>query len=177
MASSRPSSSRAPRRGVWELPTRLGLCALGVTLSLLALHVEVAKERDSTYSAWCDFSASVSCSKVFSSRWGRGFGLVAPLFGQSSLLNQPNSVFGVIFYSLQVLLGISHQSRAGDLVLLGTSLVSVAGSFYLAFILFGVLHDFCIICVSTYAINFLLTAVNVARMWNGSARKAAHKRD
>lgn len=38
-------------------------------------------------------------------RWGRGFGLLGSIFGKDGVLNQPNSVFGLIFYILQLLLG------------------------------------------------------------------------
>lgn len=38
-------------------------------------------------------------------RWGRGFGLLGSIFGNDSALNQPNSVYGIIFYAFQLLLG------------------------------------------------------------------------
>ena len=40
-----------------------------------------------------------------STRWGRGFGLVEHVLGKDSVLNQSNSIFGCIFYTLQLLLG------------------------------------------------------------------------
>lgn len=39
------------------------------------------------------------------SRWGRGFGLVEQVLGPDSVFNQSNSIFGCIFYTLQLLLG------------------------------------------------------------------------
>ncbi|KAK7919666.1 hypothetical protein WMY93_010950 [Mugilogobius chulae] len=74
----------------------------------------------------CDLGQYVSCSKVFTSRWGRGFGLVQIFVGQESLLNQPNSVLGIIFYSLQMGLGLSFSQRAAVFLVLA-SWVSVAG--------------------------------------------------
>lgn len=38
-------------------------------------------------------------------RWGRGFGLLGSIFGNDSALNQPNSVYGILFYAFQLLLG------------------------------------------------------------------------
>jgi len=38
-------------------------------------------------------------------RWGRGFGLVQIFTSKDSVLNQPNSVLGIIFYTLQLGLG------------------------------------------------------------------------
>ncbi|XP_062956862.1 vitamin K epoxide reductase complex subunit 1 isoform X1 [Cynocephalus volans] len=86
------------------------------------------------------------------SRWGRGFGLVEQVLGQDSILNQSNSIFGCIFYTLQLLLGCLRGHWASVLLVL-SSLVSLAGSVYLAWILFFVLYDFCIVCITTYAIN------------------------
>lgn len=40
-----------------------------------------------------------------SARWGQGFGLVEQVLGKDSVLNQSNSIFGCIFYTLQLLLG------------------------------------------------------------------------
>ncbi|XP_028670736.1 vitamin K epoxide reductase complex subunit 1 [Erpetoichthys calabaricus] len=156
--------SKKKARGVpsWERFCRLFLCVIGVGLSIYAYHVETSKERDASYQAMCDFSSSVSCSKVFTSRWGRGFGLVEHFVGRESPLNQPNSVLGVIFYLLQLALGYSMNTKAA-VTLIATSLVSIVGSLYLAYILFYVLHDFCVVCISTYVINFALLFVNVAR--------------
>lgn len=39
------------------------------------------------------------------SRWGQGFGLLGSIFGNDSALNQPNSVYGIVFYAFQLLLG------------------------------------------------------------------------
>uniref|UniRef100_A0A8C3IF11 vitamin-K-epoxide reductase (warfarin-sensitive) n=1 Tax=Chrysemys picta bellii TaxID=8478 RepID=A0A8C3IF11_CHRPI len=52
----------------WELALRLVLCALGLALSVYALHMESSREWDSGYWAMCNLSPSVSCSKVFTSR-------------------------------------------------------------------------------------------------------------
>ncbi|XP_073403613.1 vitamin K epoxide reductase complex subunit 1-like protein 1 [Dendrobates tinctorius] len=147
----------------WERAVRLLLCALGLALSVYAYHVETSRENDAGYRALCDINPSISCSKVFTSRWGRGFGLVEDVLGPQSLLNQPNSVFGVLFYALQTVLGFSGLAVAA-VTLLVTSLVSIAGSLYLAYILFYILEDFCVICITTYVINFILLLLNVKRL-------------
>lgn len=45
------------------------------------------------------------------------------------------------------------RGRWASILLVLSSLVSFAGSVYLAWILFFVLYDFCIVCITTYAIN------------------------
>ncbi|XP_053326580.1 vitamin K epoxide reductase complex subunit 1 [Spea bombifrons] len=147
----------------WGVAARLLLCTVGIALSVYAYHVETSKERDAGYTALCDINPSISCSKVFTSRWGRGFGLVEKLLGPQSLMNQPNSVFGILFYVLQIVLGFS-SSVAAAVTLLVTSLVSIAGSLYLAYILFYVLEDFCVICVTTYVLNAALLLLNGKRL-------------
>uniref|UniRef100_A0A667WPB4 vitamin-K-epoxide reductase (warfarin-sensitive) n=1 Tax=Myripristis murdjan TaxID=586833 RepID=A0A667WPB4_9TELE len=146
----------------WERKARLFLCVFGLVLSVYALHVELSRESNPEYRAMCDLGESVSCSKVFTSRWGRGFGLVQFFVDKDSPLNQPNSVLGIIFYTLQLGLGLSVSTRAA-LFLVFSSWVSVAGSLYLASILAFVLGDFCMVCVSTYIINFALLFTNLKR--------------
>uniref|UniRef100_A0A8C5Q0R3 vitamin-K-epoxide reductase (warfarin-sensitive) n=1 Tax=Leptobrachium leishanense TaxID=445787 RepID=A0A8C5Q0R3_9ANUR len=147
----------------WERVVRLLLCGLGIGLSVYAYHVETSKEGDANYTALCDINPSISCSKVFTSRWGRGFGLVENILGPQSPANQPNSVFGVVFYALQVLLGFVGSVSAA-VTLLVTSLMSIGGSLYLAYILFYVLEDFCVICITTYVLNFSLLLLNINRL-------------
>ncbi|XP_007948458.1 vitamin K epoxide reductase complex subunit 1 [Orycteropus afer afer] len=138
---------------------RFALCLAGLVLSLYALHVKAAHARDKDYRALCDVGTSISCSRVFSSRWGRGFGLVEPVLGPDSVLNQSNSIFGCIFYTLQLLLGCLRGRWASVLLVL-SSLLSLVGSVYLAWILFFVLYDFCFVCITTYAINVGLTVLS-----------------
>lgn len=53
----------------WEPTARIVLGLLGLVLSVYALHVELSRERDPDYRAMCDLGESVSCSKVFTSRY------------------------------------------------------------------------------------------------------------
>ncbi|XP_016382228.1 vitamin K epoxide reductase complex subunit 1-like protein 1 [Sinocyclocheilus rhinocerous] len=147
----------------WERIVRLLVCLSGILLSLYAFHVEREKTRDANYRAMCDLSSSISCSKVFTSRWGRGFGLLGTIFGNDSAVNQPNSVYGILFYILQLLLGLTASAMAA-LILMTTSIASVMGSLYLGYILYFVLKDFCVICITTYALNFILFVLNYKRL-------------
>ncbi|MBN3308372.1 VKORL protein, partial [Amia calva] len=147
----------------WERIARLLVCLLGILLSFYAFHVEREKARDPEYRAMCDVSESVSCSKVFTSRWGRGFGLLGSIFGKNSAMNQPNSVYGLVFYVFQLLLGMTVSAVAA-LALMTSSIVSVVGSLYLSYILYFVLKDFCILCLTTYTLNFILFVLNYKRL-------------
>ncbi|XP_073696974.1 vitamin K epoxide reductase complex subunit 1-like protein 1 [Garra rufa] len=147
----------------WERIVRLLVCLSGILISLYAFHVEREKTRDANYRAMCDLSSSISCSKVFTSRWGRGFGLLGTIFGNDSAVNQPNSVYGILFYIFQLLLGLTASAMAA-LILMTTSIASVMGSLYLGYILYFVLKDFCFICVTTYALNFILFVLNYKRL-------------
>nr|XP_025035509.1 vitamin K epoxide reductase complex subunit 1-like protein 1 isoform X2 [Pelodiscus sinensis] len=104
-----------------------------------------------------------SCKGSLWNRWGRGFGLLGSIFGKDSAINQPNSVFGLVFYILQMLLGMTASAVAA-LILMTSSIVSVIGSLYLAYILYFVLKEFCIICVTTYLLNFILFIINYKRL-------------
>uniref|UniRef100_A0A674KA21 vitamin-K-epoxide reductase (warfarin-sensitive) n=1 Tax=Terrapene triunguis TaxID=2587831 RepID=A0A674KA21_9SAUR len=96
------------------------------------------------------------------------------LLGKHSVFNQPNSLFGIVFYILQTLLGFSPSTLAA-VTLVGTSVVSIAGSLYLAYILFFVLHDFCLVCVTTYLLNGALLLLNYKRLvcLSGSGQRRA----
>uniref|UniRef100_A0A8C5L7Z3 vitamin-K-epoxide reductase (warfarin-sensitive) n=1 Tax=Jaculus jaculus TaxID=51337 RepID=A0A8C5L7Z3_JACJA len=102
--------------------------------------------------------------------WGRGFGLVEQVLGADSVLNQSNSVFGCIFYTLQLLLGCLRERWASTLLVL-SSLLSLIGSVYLAWILFFVLYDLCIVCITTYAINVGLMLLSFQEVSEPKAKK------
>uniref|UniRef100_A0A8C2RIC7 vitamin-K-epoxide reductase (warfarin-sensitive) n=1 Tax=Capra hircus TaxID=9925 RepID=A0A8C2RIC7_CAPHI len=106
---------------------------------------------------------AASCPHAPALRWGRGFGLLGSIFGKDGVLNQPNSIFGLIFYILQLLLGLTASAVAA-LILMTSSIMSVVGSLYLAYILYFVLKEFCIICIITYVLNFILLIINYKRL-------------
>lgn len=95
------------------------------------------------------------------------------VLGPDSILNQSNSIFGCIFYTLQLLLGCL-RTRWASVVLLLSSLVSLAGSVYLAWILFFVLYDFCIVCITTYAINVGLMWLSFRKVQEPQGKAKRH---
>ncbi|XP_019619480.1 PREDICTED: vitamin K epoxide reductase complex subunit 1-like protein 1 [Branchiostoma belcheri] len=141
------------------LSLHASLCVVGIILSIYALHVELEKEKNKSYVALCDFSDRVSCTKAFSSYYGKGFGLLQHIVGEDSILIQPNSVLGIIFYVLQLVLGYVGGSLCVHL-LFYTSVLSCLGCVWLAYVLYFILQDTCVVCISTYLINFAIMFVN-----------------
>ena len=136
----------------------LFFCVVGVCLSSYAVHVEHMKEANPDFEALCDINASVSCSKVFSSPQGKiwsYFGLIP----KDSVLDVPNAVYGVAFYSLIIVLDQTPAFRKSAVAMNLMVLLAVFGcilSLYLAYVLKFVLQDFCIVCVSTYVCNIVV---------------------
>ena len=74
---------------------------IGIVISAYSIYVKVQSEMDSKYEAMCDFNEKVSCTKVFNSEYGRGFGLIP----KDSPLNLPNGIFGLMHYFIIAILG------------------------------------------------------------------------
>jgi vitamin-K-epoxide reductase (warfarin-sensitive) len=150
-------------------------CVLGAVLSLYTLYVELQLESNRNFKALCDINSWVSCSKVFMSKYGRSFGLIP----KGHPLNLPNPVFGIFFYMTQMILTIFCGSDKTLIrAIIGLSIVSNLGSLYLGYILFFILHDFCVVCVTIYVINLfmLLTAMNRSKI-AATLRLKQEKRD
>lgn len=149
-------------------------CAIGTVLSVYALHVEIHAENDKNYRASCDISATISCSKVFKSRWGKGFGLIGLVIGDDHPLNLPNSIFGIVFYALQIALTFSSSPGLASTQLYLSAFSNVA-SLYLGCILFFILKDLCIVCLSTYITNAVLLVAVYYK--NKSMQEIKQKKD
>ncbi|XP_063364331.1 vitamin K epoxide reductase complex subunit 1-like protein 1 [Cydia amplana] len=121
---------------------------VGILISTYALYVELSAEADPEYKAYCDLTEKVSCSKVLTSGFSKGFGLVA----KGSQLELPNCIYGIIFYCLMIIMTTYDNMSVVRLQLL-TAVMSVLTCIYLAYLLLFVLQDFCLVCISTYFVN------------------------
>jgi len=133
---------------------------MGLALSGYALFVEMNIHKDpENYSALCDIDENHSCTTVFRSKYARGFGVVGTLMGDDDhVVNQPNSVYGLIFYALGFLLFACAGQRSklvAELLFYMTILANFM-SCYLGYLLYAVLKNLCYVCVATYAVNFVL---------------------
>ncbi|CAH1973704.1 unnamed protein product [Acanthoscelides obtectus] len=134
-------------------------CLIGLGLSIYTYVVELQLEHDARYKPMCDISPHMSCSKAFTSEYGKGFGI----FGKSSPLYKPNSLFGLMFYSMIATLAFSNSMFITKVSLVLIVLSNII-SLWFAYVLYFILFDFCIVCVSTYIVNvfnFLLIQLKV----------------
>uniref|UniRef100_A0A2P2I346 vitamin-K-epoxide reductase (warfarin-sensitive) n=1 Tax=Hirondellea gigas TaxID=1518452 RepID=A0A2P2I346_9CRUS len=138
------------------------LSFLGIMLSVYAVYVEVKKEEDSDYVALCDITEIISCSKVFSTKYAKGFGVIGPIFGEESILNQPNGIYGTACYIILLILSQVRWTRAAHAQLLLVVLCNCTTP-YLAYLLYKVIKAVCVLCLATYAVNFSLLLVALWR--------------
>ncbi|KAK7087243.1 vitamin K epoxide reductase complex subunit 1-like protein 1 [Littorina saxatilis] len=143
-----------------NMTDRILLSMLGVLISVYSLYIEIRKEHDSSYRAACDFSENMSCSKVLTSKYARGFGVMAKYLGKDHLLNARNCNLGIIFYIVHIVVAVFFAPPLCAPILLMMSTSSIFVSLYLGSILAFVLRDFCLVCVTTYVINGLLFYLN-----------------
>merc|ERR1719230_1142827 len=147
----------------WNTLLRAVVSLIGLLLCFYTLHVEIHSASNPDYKAMCDISEHMSCTKAFNSKHGRGFGLVEPILGEESPLNLPNPVYGIGLYSLMFILSFCGSSIGVLKFLTFNALASCVMSVYLAYILY-LMKDVCVVCMSTYAVNFSLFALNY-RKW------------
>jgi vitamin-K-epoxide reductase (warfarin-sensitive) len=150
-------------------------CILGLALSSYAVYVEHMAAKDESFKALCDMTETISCSKVFSSDFGKilsYWGIV----NKGSVLDQPNAVFGMIFYLLVFIVSeILKKSKTSAKILLLVACSGVALSAYLAYVLVFHLQDFCLVCTGSYICNAGIFISAVVRYRNAHALKATDK--
>ena len=132
---------------------------IGLVLSVYSLMVEFSIHDNKDYKPMCDISEVVSCSKVFMSKYGTGFGIVEPLLGKSSPLNVPNTIYGIVFYQIIIILGFMRKQLWAVKLLLILSIMSCFMNVYLGYILY-IMQDICVVCISTYFVNIVLMYLN-----------------
>lgn len=112
---------------------------IGLLLSAYALHTEKKASEVLSYKAICDIRDNISCTKAFTSPYGK-------------LLGMPNSIGGLIFYALiLILVFLQWFSYVFYLAIL-----AFLGSVYLAYISYAKLKNYCVVCTAIYVVNILL---------------------
>ncbi len=114
------------------------LALLGFAVSLYAYSIE-RNARNPGYKAACDFKESMSCTKAFTSPYGKIFGV-------------SNSVGGIFFYLFFFLATFFLPKD----YLFYLALISFWSTLYLAYVSYVKMKNFCVICHIIYLINILL---------------------
>ncbi|TGZ47411.1 vitamin K epoxide reductase complex subunit 1-like protein 1 [Temnothorax longispinosus] len=132
-------------------------CVIGLGLSYYVYVVETKKEQDDSYEAMCDISETITCTKVYATEYGKGFGL----FPKDSVFNVPNPMYGLAFYTqFAVLSMINNYACTATIVVLG--ILSNICSIYLIHILY-LLKYICVVCVSMYIVNAVITYLAIKK--------------
>jgi len=114
------------------------IAGVGIIISLYAWYVE-RRASEKSYKPACDISKNVSCSKAFSSRYGRLFGV-------------PNSYLGLFFYTTVLVLAFFGYAQ----FVFYAAVLAMLGTIYLAYISYFVQKNFCVVCSLIYLLNVLL---------------------
>ena len=126
----------------------VGLTLLGLLTSLYLAYTHYKNHTDLEFVSFCAISQAVNCDTVAQSPW-------------AIFLGSPVAAWGIAAYLFIFLLLFPLRHR-DERNILGWSLVTVAGvlasccSVYLAVLSATKIHSWCILCVVTYAVNFLL---------------------
>jgi len=157
---------------------QLSMALLGIYWCAAAMKVELTLEEMyphfnyhnppsdmSKYTPFCDFASWAKCSKVLMSPYGRVM-RYAGLATKDSPLDVPNPILGSVYFVCHIVYPALKYIRFPFLNPLATATSVFVGFFslWLGHKLFFVLHDFCIVCVSSYVANFMLLHTMV-RIW------------
>jgi vitamin-K-epoxide reductase (warfarin-sensitive) len=135
---------------------RLLFCGMGALVSLYAIHVEHMKELDEDFTASCDISDKMSCSRVLTSEYGHIFSYIG-LFPKNSVLDQSNAFFGLLFYIMVAFLSLSSERTAFvKRISFFLGITGLGMSLILGYILSFILFDICLVCVSSYVCNTVI---------------------
>ena len=142
------------------------LLGLGASLMSLAIHYRILS--DPAYSSFCNFDRAFNCDAAYRSRFGTFDGV-------------PLALFGVIWFTLALLLTLAADTKAGPtesgavMYLFVTSTAALSVMLYLAYVSVVVLNTACILCVLTgLAVLgvFLISGVATNRPLGGLPRQA-----
>lgn len=121
------------------------ICAVvGLAASATATYIHYRILADPSYTSFCDVNATVSCSEVYSSRFGTFAGV-------------PVAIFGGIWFAFAGLLaaaGLIARPEVRDSVsgyLFASATLALAVILYLGYASFALLNKVCPVCLVTYA--------------------------
>lgn len=130
----------------WQV---FGYAFIGLIISIFLTYTHYKNHTDITYTSFCAITQAINCDTVAQSPW-------------SIFLGTPIAIWGVFAY-LSILLILIPLRRFDNQKIAIWSLVTLVSlaaavcSLALAFISLTQIRSWCMLCVATYAINFLLT--------------------
>jgi uncharacterized membrane protein len=133
----------------------LASAVAGLGASVAAAYIHYHLLRDPTYLSFCDISATMSCTQVYSSPYG-------------SMLGMPVAVYGAIWFAFALLLaaaGLWGPPTVKESVpgyLFAGSTLALSMILYLGYASFVLLKLVCVLCVITYAAVIALFLVSGA---------------
>jgi len=144
----------------------VNLCVIGIIVCLYAIKIEkdedeYKKDDDKQrVPRMCDINDSMSCTAVLTSKYSHMTKLIFGL-SENSVFNYSNAHYGLVFYIGLLLFQFYPFTLIPyhEYIFLCMSIASIIASCGLAWILYYILHNFCMICVCMYIVNaFLLTS-------------------
>ncbi|KAH7637928.1 transmembrane and tpr repeat-containing protein 3-like protein [Dermatophagoides farinae] len=134
------------------------IIAVGFLLNTYAFYVELKHEYDPSYQALCDVNSVISCTKVITTKWGKGFGILP----ESVAFRNP--IFGFVFYTLMLLMIMAIKPNiivCKSIIFL--AILSNLATIYLSILMIYIIQYFCLICIISYIVNFLLLIYSIVR--------------
>lgn len=128
------------------------VAAIGIPIAIYHGYDEVTN-YSTPITTVCNFNNFFSCGNVFHS----GYTTFPPHDGLSMW------VYGVVWFPLMVILGLWFGSTRGGIngvVMIPILMVGNFFTLYLWYLELGVIHAICPVCVSMYALNYVLTGLS-----------------
>ena len=118
------------------------LAGLGASLAAVYSHYRIL--HDPTYLSFCDVSSMISCTQVYTSRYGSVAGVPVAIFGALWFV-----VAGLLAVTAMVARQSVRESVPGYLFVMSTLALAVV--LYLGYASFFLLNSVCLVCLTTYA--------------------------
>ena len=132
----------SPSRRIFQLIGTLALA--GLVLSSVSLHHHYGTSQTN----YCDFGASFNCDIVNRSIY-------------STVLGVPDALIGIFGYGLLFVLATFYRTKVeAPLMLLVASTAGLGFALYLTYIEKFVLATWCILCLSSLTLIFLITVLS-----------------
>lgn len=146
--------SRKQSENIQPLPvmvyflTILMLCITGLAVSAYLSFSHYRVYTDIGYKSFCAISKAINCDTVSESSYSIFMGIPVPIWG----------VAGYVFMLITILFSLNIKEKKMRLLstLVLTAFIFSLISLYLGIISAVKIHSYCIMCIATYAVNFML---------------------